>query len=329
LRRLWPQLMIAAILAVPMLATAAGKAGYIATPDACYVPEKVNGEVVRLKKAGVCEGKPGRVFVGTDRETVQVFVDGKFWKEVRVEEMGVPDISSNLARADRMAGELTIPPNSARVEMEKTAGKLDSYYRSPEFQGRLKSESERVKAELFGESLGKFYPDSLAEERKGKLFETEKIYVFVSSSMPLQTMRNYAASIARLHDPRITLVMRGFVGGMAKIRPTIDFVGSVLKEDPDCDPSGSDCRMQPASLIVDPLLFRRYGIEKVPAVVYAQGVKVEDPGLSEGDARNAKLTESFTLYGDASLEYILELIGRETGSPSLKGLVSALPAARQ
>jgi len=43
----------------------------------------------------------------------------------------------------------------------------------------------------------------------------------------------------------------------------------------------------------------------------------------------ALVVSQFTLYGDASLEYILELIGRETGSPSLKGLVSALPAARQ
>lgn len=320
--------MIAAILAVPLSAPAAG-AGYIATPDACYVPEKADGEAVHLKKAGVCEGEPGRAFVGTERETVKVFVEGKFWREVRVEEMRVPDISSSLAQADRMAGELNIPQNSATGEMEKAAGKLDNYYRSPEFQGRLKGETERIKAELFGESIGKFYPDSLAEERMGKLFETERVYIFVSSSMPLQTVRNYAASVARLHDPRITLVMRGFVGGMAKIRPTIDFVGSVLKEYPDCDPSESDCRMRPASLIVDPLLFRRYGIEKVPAVVYAQGVKAEDPGLSEGDARNAKLTESFTVYGDASLEYILEMIGRETASPSLKGLVSALPAARQ
>lgn len=329
MRRLWPQLMIAAIFACPYSVSAAGKAGYIATPDACYVPEKVEGETVYLRQAGVCEGKPGRAFVGVARETVKVFVDGKFWKEVRVEEMGVPDISSSLARADRQAGALTIPQNTSKAEMEKAAGKLDSYYRSAEFQGRLKSETERIRSELFGESFGKFYPDSLAEKRKGTLSETERVYVFVSSSMPLPTLRNYAASVARLHDPRITLVMRGFVGGMAKIRPTIDFVGSVLKEDPDCDPSGGDCRMRPASLIVDPLLFRRYGIEKVPAVVYAQGVKSEDPGLSEGDAQNAELTESFTVYGDASLEYILELIGRETGSPSLKGLVSALPAARR
>lgn len=321
--------MIAAILAVPISAPAAGKAGYIATPDACYVSEKVDGEAVHLKKAGVCEGKPGRAFIGMERETVKVFVDGKFWKEARVEEMGVTDISSSLDQADRMAGKLTIPQNSARVEMEKAAGKLDNYYHSAEFQGRMNSETERIKAELFGQSFGKFYPDSQTKERKGKLAETERIYVFVSSSIPLQTVRNHAASVARLHDPRIALVMRGFVGGMAKIRPTIDFVGSVLKEDPDCDPSGSDCRMRPASMIVDPLLFRRYGIEKVPAVVYAQGVKAEDPGLSEGDVRNAKLTESFTVYGDASLEYILELIGRETGSPSLQGLVSTLPAARQ
>src|ERR1700674_3442756 len=32
--------------------------------------------------------------------------------------------------------------------------------------------------------------------------------------MPIETVRNYAASVARLRDPRVTMVMRGFVGGM-------------------------------------------------------------------------------------------------------------------
>ena len=80
--------------------------------------------------------------------------------------------------------------------------------------------------------------------------------------------------------------------------------------------------MLPANLVVDPLLFRRYAIDRVPAVVFARGVKAENPGLSEGDAKNAEVTDRYTGYGDASLEYILQVIGRESGASSLKALLS-------
>jgi type-F conjugative transfer system pilin assembly protein TrbC len=301
----------------------AGKAGYIVTPDACYVPEKVEGESVYLKKAGVCNGQPGRAFVQTERQILRVFVDGKFWKENRVEEMSVPDVAVTLAQADRMADTLKIPKNRHEDEMKAVAGTLDAYYRSDEFQGRVRSETERIKSQVFGESFARFYPDNVPGVRKGRLTESERCYVFVSSSMPLQTIRNYAASVARLGDPRIVMVMRGFVGGVTKIQPTIHFVADALKKDALCSPAESECAMLPANLVVDPLLYRRYSIERVPAVVFATGVKAENPGLSEGDMKNVNVSDSYTIYGDASLEYILQTIGREGGSPSLRELLAS------
>ena len=301
---------------------AGGKAVYIATPDSCYIPEKVEGESVYLKKAGVCDGKPGRAFVQTERQALKVFAEGKYWKEVAVEEMSVPDVSATLAQADRLAGTLKIPKNRHEDEMKSVAGTLDAYYRSDEFQGRVRSETERIKSQVFGESFAKFYPDNVARERKGKLIESERVYIFVSSSMPLQTIRNYASSVARLGDPRIVMVMRGFIGGMIKIQPTIRFVADVLKKDALCSPAENECAMLPANLVVDPLLYRRYAIEMVPAVVFAKGVKAENPGLSEGDIKNTDVTDSYTVYGDASLEYILQVIGRESGTSSLKELLA-------
>jgi type-F conjugative transfer system pilin assembly protein TrbC len=320
LRRLRAQLIVCAALLAPLAALAEGKPGYIATPDSCYVSEKMDGEAVYLKAAGVCKGKPGRAFVQTDREKLKVFVEGKLWKEVPVEEMGVPDVSASLAKADHLAGTLMLPKNTAEEVMKETAGKLYSYYRSEEFQGRIKGETERIKNQVFGESFARFYPDSGAGERKGRLSESERVYIFVSSSMPVQTVRNYAASVSRLRDPRIMMVMRGFVGGMTKIQPTIDFVSSVLKEDPSCVLSETECRMRQANLVVDPLLFRRYGIERVPAVVFVQGLKSADAALSEGDMKNTDVTNSYTVNGDASLEYILQMMERETGASSLKRL---------
>ena len=141
--------------------------------------------------------------------------------------------------------------------------------------------------------------------------------------MPLQTVRNYAASVARYHDPGIFLVMRGFVDGMTKIQPTIRFIGSVLQRDPACNPTEGECEMLPAGLAVDPLLFRRYSIDRVPAVVYVKGLKADDAALSEGDSRNATITEHHTVYGDASLEYLLDQIRKETGSHTLAALLAA------
>ena len=80
--------------------------------------------------------------------------------------------------------------------------------------------------------------------------------------------------------------------------------------------------MLPANLVVDPLLYRRYGIDMVPAVVYARGVKAGNAGLSEGDVKNAEIADSYTVYGDASLEYVMQVIGRESGSASLNNLLT-------
>lgn len=235
------------------------------------------------------------------------------------EEGGIstPDISKTLNQADQLAGRLTLPKNPAEHAMKEAAGKLDLFYRSEEFQGRVKGEADRIKAQVFGESFAMFYPDSVAGEGKGRLAESERVYLFVSSSMPLATLRNYAASVAGMRDRRIMMVMRGFVGGMTRIQPSIDFVSSVLKEDISCT-LNAECRMRQVNLVVDPLLFRRHAIDRVPAVVFAQGVKSGDAALSEGDMKNTSATATYTFFGDASLEYILEMISRESGAATLK-----------
>jgi type-F conjugative transfer system pilin assembly protein TrbC len=218
---------------------------------------------------------------------------------------------------------MTVPSNKADAEMKVMAGKMDNYYRSHEFQGRLKAETLRITNEIFGETTTRFYPDSRPPAIRGKLGSDERIYIFISSAMPLQTIRNYTASVARLSDPNITFVMRGFVEGMTKIQPTIRFIGSVLQRDSSCNPAEEKCEMLPAGLAVDPLLFRRYGIDRVPAVTYVRGLKSEDAGLSEGDRKNSSISEGHTAFGDASLEFLIEQIQRETGSLSLTNLLTA------
>jgi len=328
LRRLCTQLISWLTIASPCVVAAAGTPGYIATPDTCCVVDRVAEDTVHLRKVGACTGKPGRAFIQSTLKKVKVVVEGTLWKETDVEGLTVPDLANTLSNADRLAERMTVPGNRHEKEMTSLAGTLDSYYHSDEFQLRVLNETERIKSEVFGDKITGYYADKGKQAPNGKLSASERVYVFISSAMPLATIRNYAASVARLGDPNVSLVMRGFVDGVTKIQPTIGFIASVLQRDPACRPQDGDCEMLPAGLVVDPLLFRRYRIDRVPAVVYARGLKAEDTGLSEGDPQNTTITGHYAAYGDANLEYLLDQIRRESGSASLAALL-AVPGNRK
>lgn len=328
MRRLCAQLISWLAIVSPCAIAAAGTPGYIATPDTCCVVDRVAEDTVHLRKVGACTGKPGRAYIETRLKKVKVVVEGTLWKETHVEGLTVPDLANTLSKADRLAERMTVPGNRNEREMTALAGTLDSYYHSDEFQLRVLNETERIKSEVFGDKIAGYYADKSKDVSKGKLATSERVYVFISSAMPLATIRNYAASVARLGDPNVSLVLRGFVDGVTKIQPTIGFIASVLQRDSACQPQDGDCEMLPAGLVVDPLLFRRYRIDRVPAVVYVCGLKAEDAGLSEGDPQNTTITDHYAAYGDANLEYLLDQIRRVSGSASLAALL-AVPENRK
>lgn len=333
LRRLQRNATIAA-LAVCMAPAAAGAAGFIATPDECYMVQKVDkdAKTVHLSVAGKCQGRAGRAFVNLDGE-VMIYRDGLEWQKQTVQDMAMPDLAKSLKDAKQVAKSMTIPKNKFEKEMQAEAAKTIAVYQSPEYQAKLAAETERIKREMFHEQL-KDLPADMGGLKKGqnkpeqavvpaRLKDDERVYVFISSSMPLETIRTYAAAIGRYSDPKkMVLVMRGFIGGMQKIGPTTNFIADVLKEKPTCDlTSGEQCQMVNANVLVDPILFRRYGIRQVPATVYANGVRVNIPEQSEGND-DVAVSSFWTVYGDASLEYNLEQIRRESGSESLKRLLA-------
>jgi len=150
------------------------------------------------------------------------------------------------------------------------------------------------------------------------LKEDERIYIFVSSSVPMDTLRNYARDIDSLGEPRISIVMRGFVGGMTKVRTTLEFLRGVLFKEETCD--SDKCESYRAPILIDPLFYRRYGIETVPAIIYARGVSGMDSAVSEG-VEMGKAGDYYVLYGDAALDGALEIIQREARSKSLECIV--------
>lgn len=181
---------------------------------------------------------------------------------------------------------------------------------SEAFQKKLAAEQSRIGRQLFGKGPtdpDKFYADAAGEDGHATLAGDERIYIFISSSVPEATLRAYALDLEKLGSPNAFLVMRGMVGGMKEFGPTMKFLSRVLLRDPDCADTTS-CPSIGAEAQIDPMLFRRFKPESVPAVVFARGVRPVDPDHSEGDITNFKDMKGETwwaVYGDAPLSYSL------------------------
>ena len=129
--------------------------------------------------------------------------------------------------------------------------------------------------------LVKNYPDFYSSHRR-KLFlkPDEKIYIFVSSSIPEDTLRNFVRASGLIHG-KVYFVLKGGVKGLTYIRPTVKWIIGLIKKDPDCDLLKEECELYRAEFLIDPLLFKQYHIESVPDVVYVKGeddVVVVSPG---------------------------------------------------
>jgi len=192
-------------------------------------------------------------------------------------------------------------------------------FQAPEYQAVIRAEQERLGQSVFHDVLATFAPQEKTDASAGRLAADERVYLFFSSSVPLSTLRSYAAMLDKARDPNVVMVLRGFVGGMKKIKPTMEFIADVLKKDPACEESAAQCDGYFVSIQIDPQLFQRYRIEQVPTVVYTAGQAV-DSEITEEQASQ----RDFVIAGDASLDWLLEKINREAKSMTLAGLIGSL-----
>lgn len=228
------------------------------------------------------------------------------------------DISGVLEEAQEKTKDLRLPDDGQAdgCGCLEAAGKIMEKFEAPEHQARIQEERQRLQESIFKNLLPdgpmpQAYTDSLPKTAAGG----QRLYLFISSSMPMATLRNYAATIARAEASGITMVMRGFVGGMKKIRPTMEFIGAVLKKNHDCDFAKEKCDSFQVNVQVDPELFQKLQIREVPALAYLPG--------NDGEAETAP-ADATIVYGDAGLDYLLEKINREAQNEGLQKLIAAL-----
>lgn len=158
----------------------------------------------------------------------------------------------------------------------------------------------KVKSEFEGNGLryDEEYLGQLAKEnREASLYENVHVYVFISESMPNVTLRNY---LKALEGVPVAFVLRGLVGDdPSKFLPTQAWVQRMLCGEPPYE-AGSKCFTAPVD--ISPNLYRAFGIEQVPAVVY-----VPNPAqIATCGASPLPEQDFFVWYGDLAPVYVLE-----------------------
>jgi hypothetical protein len=206
-----------------------------------------------------------------------------------------------LEQAGKLRETMTVPENIHALEGQETARKAVEQFNSPGFQEKLRCQMDRI------QHSGLQQEQAMKAQEKGTLTAQESVYLFLSSSVPESAVNRYLIDIGRTGEQRIVPVLFGLPEGKEGKRIDADYFSRVMQADPGCrDTPKSPCQRLAVPLRVNPVLFTRYNITEVPALVYAKG------------------QESWSIHGEAELAYLLEKIGKAANNPTLDNISARL-----
>lgn len=187
---------------------------------------------------------------------------------------------------------------------------------SPAMEARARAALDRGRAGIatehdamarrIGEALGLERPniEAIAGTPPPQVAKAWVPVLFASSSMPIATLRAYAAQLERV---RGVIAFRGMPGGLTRVAPMAKLTAEILRFDPGCE--GPACAMRGVQVIVDPLLFRQHGVARVPALTMVPG----DPAQPYCEREDDSPRGSHLVFGDAALSGLFEEYGRLGG----------------
>lgn len=211
-------------------------------------------------------------------------------------------VSALLEKVKKDAAHMSIPSNTHSAEGLKAAQDIFAHIQDEPFQNRLEERKQSLEKRHLGpgETL-------VAEKERPTLSPQEKIFLFLSSSVPTATINTYLATLGATGSSEIVPVMFGFAAGLAQAKTQGKFFATILQQDPSCrDQAQNRCPRLTLSIKIDPSLFKRYGISRVPALVYDRG----------GDV--------VVIEGDAGLTTLLSRINEEARSQGLTSLLTTI-----
>jgi type-F conjugative transfer system pilin assembly protein TrbC len=187
------------------------------------------------------------------------------------------------------------------------APEMDARARAAQARGEASLAAERERqAKALRQALG-LEPTEEQALAKAMPAATAKGWVpvlFVSSSVPIPTLRNYAVELEKVHG---VMAFRGVPGGLHKMGPMARLTAQILRLDPGCE--GPDCVMRNVQLIIDPIVFRQHGITQVPALAMVPG----DPTQAYCERDDESPRATHVVYGDSALSGMFEEYARLGG----------------
>jgi conjugal transfer pilus assembly protein TrbC len=222
-------------------------------------------------------------------------------------EQGVIDSEATrkaMNAARELAKTITIPENIHKEAGIIAAEKTNADFRKPEFQQKIADEIKRQADFFIPESRRSKKKE---QETKSTLADTEKVYLFLSSSIPEASFQGYMAYLEGV--PEIVPVMFGMVGGLNKEnkKERVKWWSKVLKKDTTCEKTPEKpCELIKPAVSIKPALFNQYSITEVPALIYDRG------------------DEIFQIQGDVGIVTLLEKVNQQAKSPSLTALTTKI-----
>jgi len=217
---------------------------------------------------------------------------------------------------------------------EAIAQSINSHVRSKEFSSEvLKYEKYILNDEDFGikKAMGKYAKQAqetvdnkyLGINYKNKfLANDERLIVAISSTVPKETVRNYMKELESVESD-VLFVMNGFIGNNPKkIMPTLEYIqGLLIKK---YGKTKEDTEAYKFRVDINPKLFSKYSIDKVPALIFVQNYNPYSE--IQGNAQSAKMNgledeNIFISYGDGNLKYSLNRINKSAKSKTLAKLI--------
>lgn len=191
---------------------------------------------------------------------------------------------------------------------EKHRGELE--HKVEDLRRRALEESKKIRYENGKIVVQENNQESRSEGVKS-LDSDEKLYILMSSSVPLSIWRRYARALeVNGLNRNGVFVLRGCINGCSYIKPTIEFLKKVYSENAKVE------------VQIDPLIFRRFNVKAVPCFVYVKGDVLQGKDLSAGLEGNLKVKGSHAIScGDWSFEHHMKELCKKTNSEGLCKIV--------
>lgn len=141
----------------------------------------------------------------------------------------------------------------------------------------------------------------------------ETIYIFISSSLPKETIENYLESTKYIQD-NVVFVMQGAIGGMQKIKPTLQWIKELIGE-----------KYANAKIVIDPRLSEYFNIKQVPSVLYTQKDFFEMKSQEVQSANTDKAdADTYIFYGDMPIGYVIKKMNEKKQNSFLQNILKRL-----